>query len=180
MSIEFPRAKIIRKQIMFLERDLLENCTVDIEKFMEDYPEPNAQGDIILYFELIGTEDTPWAGIPFKGKIIYGSQYPTNAPEIRFIDALYHPNVYSSGSLCISILHDGYCEYDEEEQALRWSPAHTIGTILKSVMTLFDEPNCGSPANCEAKNDYQRNRDAMVNTIREKHSQKRTGKAARR
>lgn len=165
MSTGFNRVKIIKKQIMFLARDLLENVVVDTDRFMREYPEDNHKNNIILYFEITGTEDTPWEGISFEGKIIYGENYPTNAPKIFFIDKLYHPNVYSQGELCISILHDGYCEYNEEDQALRWSPAHTIGTILKSVMTLFDEPNCDSPANCEAKNDYQHNKGKLRDEI---------------
>lgn len=167
MSTGFNRVKIIKKQLMFLSRDLLENINVDIERFNREYPE-NVEGNIELYVTITGTEDTPWAGMAFRGKLVYGTKYPTNAPGLTFIDYLYHPNVYSHGELCISILHDGYCEYNEEEQSLRWSPAHTVGTILLSMISLFSDPNCESPANCDANNSYKKNRTGMSTIIREK------------
>ena len=53
---------------------------------------------------------------------------------------LFHPNVYPSGTICLSILN-------EEEG---WRPAITIKQILIGIQDLLDEPNPDSPAQSEA------------------------------
>ena len=53
---------------------------------------------------------------------------------------LFHPNVYPSGTICLSILN-------EEEG---WRPAITIKQILLGIQDLLDEPNPDSPAQSEA------------------------------
>jgi ubiquitin-protein ligase len=48
----------------------------------------------------------------------------------------FHPNVYPSGTVCLSILN--------EEDA--WKPGITIKQILLGVQDLLDSPNPLSPA----------------------------------
>lgn len=106
-----------------------------------------------------GKEKTPWAGGLFKLKITFpdGKQrafalaikekqrlivieYPTKPPKCRFEPALFHPNVYPSGTVCLSILNE-----DEG-----WKPAITLKDILQGIQSLLDEPNPDSPAQAEA------------------------------
>ena len=71
---------------------------------------------------------------------------------------IFHPNVYKSGEVCISILHPagadpmGYEAINE-----RWTPAHSIEKILLSVISLLAEPNLESPANVDAAKCYRDN-----------------------
>lgn len=63
----------------------------------------------------------------------------------------FHPNVYPSGELCISILHrPERDEHGYEHESERWSPVQTPETILLSVLSLFGDPNDESPANLDA------------------------------
>jgi ubiquitin-conjugating enzyme E2 G1 len=63
----------------------------------------------------------------------------------------FHPNIYTSGELCISILHPPEEDkYGYEAASERWSPVQTPETILLSVISLFEDPNDESPANVEA------------------------------
>ena len=63
----------------------------------------------------------------------------------------FHPNIYPTGALCISILHPpGEDQYGYESASERWSPVQTPETILLSVISLFHSPNDESPANVEA------------------------------
>ena len=57
---------------------------------------------------------------------------------------LFHPNVYPSGTICLSILN-------EEEG---WRPAITIKQVLLGIQTLLDEPNAKDPAQSEAYEYY--------------------------
>ena len=52
----------------------------------------------------------------------------------------FHPNVYPSGTVCLSILN--------EEEA--WKPGITIKQILLGVQDLLDSPNPLSPAQEDA------------------------------
>ena len=58
----------------------------------------------------------------------------------KFVPPLFHPNVYPSGTICLSILN-------EEEG---WRPAITIKQVLIGIQDLLDEPNPDSPAQSEA------------------------------
>src|SRR6266480_2044972 len=66
----------------------------------------------------------------------------------KFIPALFHPNVYPSGTVCLSILN-------EEEG---WKPAITIKQILLGVQDLLDDPNPDSPAQADAYNLFKKDR----------------------
>jgi ubiquitin-conjugating enzyme E2 A len=51
---------------------------------------------------------------------------------------MFHPNVYSDGTLCLDIIQDN------------WSPIYTVASILTSIQSLLTDPNPNSPANPEA------------------------------
>ena len=53
---------------------------------------------------------------------------------------MFHPNVYPSGTICLSILN-------EEED---WRPAITIKQMLIGIQDVLDAPNPNSPAQSEA------------------------------
>lgn len=52
--------------------------------------------------------------------IFLNIDYPTSPPKCKFEPPLFHPNVYPSGTVCLSLL-------DEEKD---WRPAITIKQIL--------------------------------------------------
>jgi len=51
---------------------------------------------------------------------------------------MFHPNIYSDGTLCLDIIQD------------KWSPIYTVNSILTSIQSLLNDPNPSSPANPEA------------------------------
>lgn len=61
-------------------------------------------------------------------------------PAGKFVPPLFHPNVYPSGTICLSILN-------EEEG---WRPAITLKQVLIGIQDLLDDPNPNSPAQSEA------------------------------
>ena len=64
----------------------------------------------------------------------------------RFNPPLFHPNVYPSGTVCLSILNE-----DEG-----WKPAITIKEILLGIQSLLNEPNPESPAQADAYNLFRK------------------------
>ncbi|GBP64733.1 SUMO-conjugating enzyme UBC9-A [Eumeta japonica] len=77
-----------------------------------------------------------------------GDDYPSSPPKCKFEPPLFHPNVYPSGTVCLSLL-------DEEKD---WRPAITIKQILLGIQDLLNEPNVKDPAQAEAYTIYCQNR----------------------
>lgn len=84
------------------------------------------------------------------------TEYPTKPPKCKFVPPLFHPNVYPSGTVCLSILN-------EEEG---WKPAITIKEILLGIQSLLDEPNPESPAQAEAYQLFKKDKDAYWRKVK--------------
>ena len=87
----------------------------------------------------------------------FSEEYPSKPPKVKFTPPLFHPNVYPSGTVCLSILN-------EEEG---WRPAITIKQLLVGVQDLLDEPNPESPAQSEAYQLYMNNREQYRRRVRQ-------------
>lgn len=69
---------------------------------------------------------------------------------MRFDPPIFHPNVYPSGDVCISILHaPGEDPLRYEQASERWSPVQGVRSVLMSVLSMLAEPNVESGANIE-------------------------------
>ncbi|XP_057839072.2 ubiquitin-conjugating enzyme E2 13-like isoform X2 [Cryptomeria japonica] len=82
--------------------------------------------------------------------------YPNNPPSVKFTSEMWHSNVYPDGRVCISILHapgDDPNAYEHASQ--RWSPVHTVETILLSIISMLSSPNHESPANVDAAKEWR-------------------------
>ena len=80
----------------------------------------------------------------------FGEQYPEKPPRVRFTSEVFHPNVYSDGTLCMDIIQD------------QWSPIHNVCTLLTSIQSLLTDPNPASPANPEAAQLFQEDPSGRV------------------
>ncbi|KAL4917029.1 ubiquitin-conjugating enzyme/RWD-like protein [Aspergillus aurantiobrunneus] len=95
--------------------------------------------------------DSLFYGGYFQAAMKFPSNYPYSPPEFRFLRALYHPNIYTDGKLCISILHSpGEDEMSGELASERWSPAQRVESVLISILSLLDDAEVSSPANVDA------------------------------
>lgn len=93
-----------------------------------------------------------YGGGNFCALLTFPETYPHRPPTLVFQDPIpFHPNIYTDGKVCISILHPPEEDkYGYESASERWSPVQSPETILLSVMSLFEDPNDESPANVEA------------------------------
>jgi ubiquitin-conjugating enzyme E2 I len=66
----------------------------------------------------------------------------------KFEPALFHPNVYDDGKICLSIINEGQ----------GWKPSITVKQILIGVQDLLDSPNIKSPAQSLAFELYVKHR----------------------
>ncbi|KAI1446293.1 glutamine-hydrolyzing asparagine synthase [Annulohypoxylon stygium] len=86
----------------------------------------------------------------------FPDEYPTKPPKCKFTPPLFHPNVYPSGTVCLSILNE-----DEG-----WKPAITVKQIALGIQDLLDNPNPESPAQAEAYNLFKRDKVEYEKRVR--------------
>lgn len=106
---------------------------------------------------IFGPPGTLYQGGYFKASLNFPSNYPFSPPAMRFLQEIWHPNVYKNGELCISILHPpGDDAMSGELASERWNPTQNVRTILLSVISMLNEPNTSSPANVDASISFKK------------------------
>jgi ubiquitin-protein ligase len=76
-----------------------------------------------------GKVDTDWEGGEYSVKLEFSEDYPMSAPRVKFDPVIYHPNIFSSGVVCLSILN------------AEWKAGITVTEILMSLQWLLTHPN---------------------------------------
>lgn len=90
------------------------------------------------------------------------NSYPFEAPKMRFITKVWHPNVSSAnGAICLDILKD------------QWSPALSIKTAMLSLQALLSTPEPNDPQDAVVAKQYLDSYEEFV-----KHAKEWTAKYA--
>lgn len=104
-----------------------------------------------------GPAGTPWQDATYQLVMDFPPEYPQKPPKCAFTPPLFHPNVYPSGTVCLSIL-------DEDKD---WRPSITIKQILLGIQALLVEPNPLSPAQSEAFVLFQKDKAKYHERVRQ-------------
>uniref|UniRef100_A0A0E0CA32 E2 ubiquitin-conjugating enzyme n=1 Tax=Oryza meridionalis TaxID=40149 RepID=A0A0E0CA32_9ORYZ len=125
---------------------------------------------------IIGPPDTLYDGGYFNAIMSFPQNYPNSPPTVRFTSEMWHPNaqhnigqlpVYPDGRVCISILHPPGDDPNGYELASeRWTPVHTVESIVLSIISMLSGPNDESPANIEAAKEWREKRDDFKKKVR--------------
>lgn len=127
---------------------------------------PDGSLDLTLWTAGIpGRSGTLWEAATFPITIHFPEEYPSKPPKVKFPAGFYHPNVYPSGTVCLSILN--------EEQD--WRPAITLKQIVMGVQELLDAPNPDSPAQEPAWKAFSKDRATYEKKVREQAKRYTTG-----
>eukprot|EP00054_Salpingoeca_dolichothecata_P031738 m.264479 g.264479 ORF g.264479 m.264479 type:complete len:159 (+) comp27853_c0_seq1:59-535(+) len=113
-------------------------------------PQKNSDGtqNLLLWeCSIPGKKGTIWEGGLYKLKMIFTDDYPIMPPKCKFDPPIFHPNIYPSGTVCLSLL-------DAEKD---WRPALTVKQILLGIQDLLNDPNADDPAQVEAYQTYINN-----------------------
>ncbi|XP_065774482.1 ubiquitin-conjugating enzyme E2 R1 isoform X2 [Muntiacus reevesi] len=116
------------------------------------------EGDLYNWeVAIFGPPNTYYEGGYFKARLKFPIDYPYSPPAFRFLTKMWHPNIYETGDVCISILHPPVDDPQSGElPSERWNPTQNVRTILLSVISLLNEPNTFSPANVDASVMYRK------------------------
>lgn len=103
----------------------------------------------------------------------------------KFTPVIFHPNIYPSGTVCLSILQAGTAEHAKLEQRVRrlrclahssasraqedkgWKPSITIKQLLIGIQDLLDNPNPDDPAQKDPYVAFKNNRTEYNRRVRE-------------
>jgi len=126
------------------ELNLPKTCTTD-------FPDP----DNLLAFKLIICPDE---GMYKGGRFVFsfnvGASYPHEAPKVKCLTKVYHPNIDTEGNVCLNILRED------------WKPVLTINALIIGLQFLFLEPNPEDPLNKEAAEVLRHNRALFEDNVR--------------
>ena len=126
----------IKTELNLLQKDPPGNCSA------------GPVDDDLFHWEatILGPEKTVYEGGIFQLNILFPANYPFKPPKIKFNTTIYHPNINSSGGICLDILKDN------------WSPALTISKVLLSICSLLNDPNPDDPLVPDIAEQYVKNR----------------------
>jgi len=99
----------------------------DLKHMRQEPPEgcsasPQNEEDLFIWCATVfGPPETPWEGGIYSLRLTFSENYPEKPPRVRFTSEMFHPNVYSDGTLCLDIIQD------------KWSPIYTVCSILTSI-----------------------------------------------
>ncbi|KAI5066254.1 hypothetical protein GOP47_0018878 [Adiantum capillus-veneris] len=126
----------ILKELVDLQRDPPASCSA------------GPVGDDIFQWQahIMGPIDSPYTGGLFLVSISFPQDYPFKPPRVQFQTKVYHPNISSSGNICLDILKGS------------WSPALTIAKVLLSISSLLTDPNPDDPLVPEIAHIYKTQR----------------------
>eukprot|EP00483_Globobulimina_turgida_P012064 UN12086 len=122
-------------------------------------PSKNPDGSTNLLCWKCGIPGKPgssWEGGVYRLHMYFTDDYPNKPPKCQFESPLFHPNIYPSGTVCLSILN--------EEKG--WKPCITIKTVLQGVQKLLDEPNNEDPAQKKPYELFRKNQEEFWKRVR--------------
>lgn len=135
----------IQKELIEIRNDPPANCSAG----------PVNEEDLLIWEgTIIGPNDSPYSGGIFKLSIVFPETYPFKPPKVKFKTKILHPNINSTGSICLDILNKS------------WSPVIRISKMLLSICSLLCDPNPEDPLNANIADIYKTNIEEYNKLVR--------------
>ncbi|POS85296.1 nedd8-conjugating enzyme ubc12, partial [Erysiphe pulchra] len=116
-----------------------------------EFPDP----DDTLNFKLtIKPDEGIYKGGCFHFNFAISQNFPHEAPKVKCIEKIYHPNIDLEGNICLNILRED------------WKPVLNLQSIVVGLQFLFLEPNPSDPLNKEAAEDLRNHRETFERNVR--------------
>lgn len=99
---------------------------------------PNGKDDLMNFEIVLRPDEGYYQGGSFLFTFQVSPIYPHDAPKVKCMTKVYHPNIDLEGNVCLNILRED------------WKPVLNINTIVYGLYHLFTQPNHEDPLNHEA------------------------------
>ncbi|KAI8476313.1 MAG: ubiquitin-conjugating enzyme/RWD-like protein [Monoraphidium minutum] len=106
-----------------------------------------------LCAQVQGPAGTVYEAGVFRLAVEVPERYPFEPPKVTFETRVYHPNIDSSGRVCLDIL--------DLPPKGSWRPSLNLVMVLSAVRQLLAEPNPDDPLDQDATEVFLRNRAAF-------------------
>ena len=139
----------------------LKRIQKELTEFNKEEPEGFTAGPVddsdMFKWEasLVGPENSPYEGGTFQLSMEFPKDFPFKPPKVDFTTKVYHPNVKSTGTICLDILKDA------------WSPDISVSKILLAIQNLLINPNIDHPLEPEIAKQYTDDRAKYDETAKE-------------
>ena len=139
----------------------LKRIQKELTEFNKEEPEgftagPVDESDMFKWeASLVGPENSPYEGGTFQLSMEFPKDFPFKPPKVEFTTKVYHPNVKSTGTICLDILKDA------------WSPDISVSKILLAIQNLLINPNIDHPLEPEIAKQYTDDRAKYDETAKE-------------
>ncbi|KAJ8795849.1 hypothetical protein J1605_002611 [Eschrichtius robustus] len=94
--------------------------------------------DVLVWHALLLPEKPPYNLKAFNLRISFPEEYPFKPPTVTFTTRIYHPNVDSSGRVCLPIISKE-----------NWKPFTKTCQVLEALNVLVNKPELGQPLRLE-------------------------------
>ena len=97
-----------------------------------------------------GLPDTIFENGTFELTLTFTTNYPFQAPSVRFITDIFHPNISPAGILTLD----------------QWTPALDVTELLSKIQCLLSKPDLSSVVNHEAARLYREDRREYARRVK--------------
>ena len=136
-------------------------------------PRMNADGtqDLLHWrFEIPTKATSIWHPLVVRGELAFSEDYPQHPPAARFDmingSALFHPNVFPDGNVCLSIINPPGSKHAYGEGG-NWSPAFGIQQVVLALQKFLDESSGFAQGSEEAYRLRRDDYDAYVRRVKD-------------
>lgn len=105
-----------------------------------------------------GLKDTPYEGGEFHLSITIPPKYPNVPPTIKFKTPIYHPNIDSSGRICLDFL--------KPQPQGKWTATVSLEMLLTQIQQLMAEPNPNDPLDTKIAQEFTENKAKFLETAK--------------
>jgi ubiquitin-conjugating enzyme E2 M len=96
---------------------------------------PNEDSIQVIYVEIRPNEPSPYKHCKVSFQLTFPDTYPIDAPKLKCLNRIYHPNINYEGAVCLPLVREDY------------TPTVNLTMIICGLIFIMTYPNGEDPLN---------------------------------